>query len=257
MSEFLASVPWPAAQTFLVALPALIAAYIIFGIAGFGTALIAAPLLAQVMPVATIVPLLAILDCLAAIAMGVRLGDKVARDELVRLVPLMIVGSLIGTYLLLIIPPRPMMFALGIFVVAYAIYSLLTPPPGGAIRRPWVLVFGTIGGVFSAMFGSGGFIYAMYLGRRLSDKDAIRATQSTLIGLSTFTRVIIFAAAGLYSDWNILILAACLLPAMAAGIYIGHRITVRLTREQFLRVLYFVLIGTGGTLILRMLAGAG
>ena len=107
------------------------------------------------------------------------------------------------------------------------------------------------------MFGSGGFIYAMYLGRRLADKDAIRATQSTLIGLSTFTRVIIFAAAGLYSDWNILVLAACLVPAMIAGIYVGHHVTLRLTREQFLRILYFVLIGTGATLIMRMLAGVG
>ena len=137
MPGFLASIPWPSTETFLIALPTLIAAYIIFGIAGFGTALIAAPLLAHVMPVTAIVPLLAILDCLAAIAMGVRLGDKVAKDELVRLVPLMIVGSLIGTYLLLIIPPRPMMLALGVFVVAYAIYSLVAPPPAGAIRRPW------------------------------------------------------------------------------------------------------------------------
>ncbi len=257
MAAFIASLPWPSLETFLIAVPALIAAYVIFGIAGFGTALIAAPLLAHVMPVAAIVPLLAILDCLAAVVMGVRLGDKVAKDELVRLVPLMIVGSLIGTYLLLIIPPKPMLLALGIFIVCYAIYSLIAPPPAGVLKRPWVLVFGTIGGVFSAMFGSGGFIYAMYLGRRLPDKDAIRATQSTLIGLSTFTRVIIFAGAGLYSDWTILILAACLLPAMIAGIYLGHHITLRLTREQFLRVLYFVLIGTGATLIIRMLVGTG
>ncbi len=49
------------------------------------------------------------------------------------------------------------------------------------------------------MFGSGGFIYAMYLSRRLDDKDAMRATQSALIALSTFTRVVIFALAGIYT----------------------------------------------------------
>lgn len=257
MSAFIASIPWPPLETVLISVPALVAAYIIFGIAGFGTALVAAPVLAHVMPVSAIVPLLAILDCLAAISMGVRLGNKVAKDELIRLVPLMIVGSIIGTGLLLIIPPRPMMLALGIFIVAYALYSLWAPPPAGAIGRAWVLLFGPVGGIFGAMFGSGGFIYAMYLGRRLSDKDAIRATQSALIGLSTFTRVIVFAGAGLYRDWSLLVLAACLVPAMAAGIYAGHHVTLRLTREQFLRVLYFVLIGTGATLIVRMLAGAG
>jgi uncharacterized membrane protein YfcA len=246
MTDFL-----PSLDTLLIALPTLAAAYIIFGIAGFGTAMIAAPILAHAMPVAAIVPLLALLDCAAAASAGIRLGDKVAKNELVRLVPLMIVGSLIGTYLLLIIPPKPMMLALGVFVVGYGIYGLLAPPPAGTLRAWWVGVFGTIGGIFSAMFGSGGFIYAMYLSRRLSDNDAIRATQSTLIGLSTLTRVVIFAIAGIYSDWSILLLALCLLPAMIVGIYAGHHITLRLTREQFLRVLYVVLIASGATLLLR------
>jgi hypothetical protein len=51
-----------------------------------------------------------------------------------------------------------------------------------------------------AMFGSGGFVYAIYLSRRLNDKDAIRATQSALIGLGTLTRVLLFLAVGIYSD---------------------------------------------------------
>ena len=38
------------------------AAYIIFGIAGFGTSLIAGPLLANFIPVAMIIPMLALLD---------------------------------------------------------------------------------------------------------------------------------------------------------------------------------------------------
>jgi hypothetical protein len=45
----------------------LLIAYIIFGISSFGTALISAPLLAFYMPVAKIIPLLALLDFLAAL----------------------------------------------------------------------------------------------------------------------------------------------------------------------------------------------
>jgi hypothetical protein len=37
--------------------------------------------------------------------------------------------------------------------------------------------------------------------------------------------------------------------------WIGERITLRLTREQFLRVLHVVLIGGGTTLCLRALSG--
>ena len=77
----------PSLQTLAIALPAVAIAYIIFGIAGFGTALIAAPVLAYIMPVAVIVPLLALLDCAAAVINGVRLSDKIAKDELVWLSP--------------------------------------------------------------------------------------------------------------------------------------------------------------------------
>jgi uncharacterized membrane protein YfcA len=245
----------PSLVTLAIALPTLAIAYIIFGIAGFGTALIAAPVLAQTLPVSAIVPLLALLDCLAAIVNGVKLSDKIARREMMWLVPLMIAGSLVGAWLLLVIPPKPMMLALGIFVVGYALYALFTPSARVGLKQVFVVPFGLIGGIFSAMFGSGGFIYAMYLSRRLEDKDAMRATQSALIALSTFTRVVIFALAGVYADFKLLALALLLVPAMLIGLYVGHHITLRMTREQFLRVLNFVLIATGTALILRALAG--
>jgi uncharacterized membrane protein YfcA len=97
----------------------------------------------------------------------------------------------------------------------------------------------------------------MYLSRRLSDKDAIRATQSTLIGLSTFTRAVIFALAGVYADWRMLMLVVALAPGMLLGTWAGHHITLRLSREQFLRILHVVVIGSGLTLVMRAWAVAG
>jgi uncharacterized membrane protein YfcA len=47
------------------------------------------------------------------------------------------------------------------------------------------------------------------------------------------------------------LLAAAGLPALALGIFIGHRVTLRLSLPQFLRVLYVVLMGTGAALILK------
>ena len=112
-------------------------------------------------------------------------------------------------------------------------------------------MFGLVGGIFSAMFGSGGFVYAIYLSRRLDDKDAIRATQSTLIGMSTLTRVVLFLGVGIYSDFSLLLLALASIPAMGAGIYAGQWFAARLSRQQFLRVVYVLLIATGSTLIVR------
>jgi uncharacterized membrane protein YfcA len=242
---------WPSLDTLLIAIPVLTGAYVIFGVAGFGTALVAAPILAHIMPVASIVPLLALLDCIAASSTGIRFSAHISRPELWRLAPLMVVGSVAGTYLLLVLPPRPMMIALGIFVVSYAAHGLISRAATDKLNGAWVLLFGTFGGVFSAMFGSGGPIYAMYLSRRLDGKDAFRATQTSLIGFATLTRVVLFTIAGIYNDWRIPLLALCLLPGMLAGMWIGHHVTLRLTREQFLRILYVILIGSGTTLIVH------
>jgi len=65
-----------------VAVPSVVVAYIIFGIAGFGTALVSAPVLAQVMPVAKVVPLLALLDFIAAAVSGLRMTKNVVVGEL-------------------------------------------------------------------------------------------------------------------------------------------------------------------------------
>ena len=79
----------------------MVIAYIIFGITGFGSALIASPILALFIPVAKIVPLLAIVDMFAAITNVARHSRHADLAELKRLVPLMIIGSLIGATLLL------------------------------------------------------------------------------------------------------------------------------------------------------------
>jgi uncharacterized membrane protein YfcA len=106
---------------------ALFTAYAIFGITGFGSGLIAAPVLAQLMPVAAVVPMLAIVDCAAALTNGVRLGGNVDRKELFLFYPATAIGSLIGAILLFHVPTRAMMFALGLFIIAYACWSFFVP----------------------------------------------------------------------------------------------------------------------------------
>lgn len=251
-SEILAGLP--PIELLAIAGLALFAAYTIFGITGFGSGLIAAPMLAQMMPVVALVPLLAIMDCAAAAINGVRLSGKAGRDELVLLFPAMTIGTLIGAVLLFNIASQWMMFALGVFIIAYAVWSFFAPQSTSRIGKAWAIPIGAIGGFFSGMFGIGGAIYSMYISRRFEDRDAIRATQSALIGLSTFTRVIVFAFAGAYRDWRLLLLALLLLPVMFLGIFVGHHLTLRMSRRHFFAVLYLLLVISGTALILRAMS---
>ncbi|SFV16386.1 sulfite exporter TauE/SafE family protein [Pseudoduganella namucuonensis] len=226
-------------------------AYVIFSIAGFGTALVASPVLAQFMPVAHIVPLLALLDFFAAASNLLRHGRSAELGELRRLVPMMVAGSALGACILLFTKAAFLLLLLGVFVVAYALYSLSGYKPARRFAPSLARPFGLIGGVFSALFGSGGFIYSIYLGGRIEDKDSIRVTQSTLIGLSTLTRLVFFLLAGVYADAGILGMALFLSTAMLCGVHAGRRITLRLSREQFLKVVNVLVLCSGVFLLVR------
>jgi len=239
-----------------VAAAAVFLAYAVFAIAAFGTALIAAPVLAQLMPVAKVVPLLSLLDFIAAAASLLRLRGNVSRVELLRLLPWMAAGAIAGAWLLLVLPARAMMLALGVFVALYGLRGLLFTGEPRILSPRWAPVFGLAGGALGGMFGTGGFIYAMYLSRRL-EAEAMRATQSALLSLSTIIRVVIFAIAGVYSDTVLMLLFALMLPAMALGLFAGSRVRLRLSKAQFYRVLHALLVGSGVALIWRALTQEG
>lgn len=226
-------------------------AYVVFGMVGFGTTLVSAPILAHVLPLSTVIPALALTDFAASLANGLRLGAHVQRKELLRLVPPMVLGSAAGAWMLFAVPVKTLMLLLGVFVVLYALNGLRPKRPPPALSPRWAWWFGGAGGVLSALFGAGGWVYSMYLVRRLDDPQQIRATQTAVLTVSSTIRVALFLVAGTYFDTRLLLLVLAFLPAMALGLYIGHRINLKLDRARFLLVLYGVLLLTGGSLIWR------
>ena len=238
-------------SSYLVLAATLLVAYVIFGIAGFGSALVASPVMALYIPVAKIVPLLALLDMCAAIVNVSRDGRNAQWAELKRLIPVMIIGSLVGAAILLKTRPDILLLALGIFVVLYALYSLSGLKPDRQFSPKASVPFGLVGGIFSALFGSGGFIYAIYLSGRIEKKEAFRMTQTTLIGMSTLTRVVIFTFAGVYLDIDLLLLALVLLPGMVVGITLGRHFTLKMSREQFMKLINVILLASGTVLMVK------
>ncbi|MCC8419790.1 sulfite exporter TauE/SafE family protein [Photorhabdus thracensis] len=239
---------WP---DLFICIFAVFFAYLVFGMAGFGSALIASPILALYIPVVKIVPLLALIDLTAAVINVARDGRRAEFSELRLIIPLMIIGSLIGAAILLMARPDVLVLVLGLFVVFYSLYSLFSGKTYRQFPAKAAIPFGLGGGVFSALFGSGGFLYAIYLTGRILDKEAFRITQTTLIGFSTLTRVIIFVVLGIYQDSSFLLLILAFIPAMLLGIYLGRQMTLKISRETFLKFINIIVLVSGLMLIYR------
>nr|WP_236250179.1 sulfite exporter TauE/SafE family protein [Pseudomonas cichorii] len=234
---------------------AVVAAYVVFGVAGFGTALVAGPVLIHFMPLSRIIPLLVMLDFLAAFGNLLPSRQSVARSELLRLLPCMAVGCTLGVLFLLNLKSDVLLLLMGLFVTAYALYSLAVKVRPTQLAAGWAIPMGTIGGLFGALFGSGGFLYAIYLNSRLTSKEQARATQSALISCSTIVRLGLFLLAGVYAEIPLLLLAACLLPAMLLGSWIGRSLVIKLSREAFVRLVTWLVLISGLALIGRYIAG--
>ena len=244
--------PYTGSEWLLLEL-AIALAYIVFGVAGFGTALVAGPLLILCLPLSKIIPLLVLLDFVAAFGNWLPARRDVARAELLRLLPCMALGCLVGVVFLLNLKSDVLLLMMGIFISAYAIYSLAVKARPRQVAAGWASPTGTVGGLFGALFGSGGFLYALYLNARLP-KEAARATQSALISCSTVVRLTLFVMAGVYADGALLLLAVCLLPAMALGLWTGRRLTRKLSREAFVRLVTWLVLASGIALIVRYLS---
>ena len=234
---------------------AVMAAYIVFGVAGFGTALVAGPVLIHFMPLSRIIPLLVMLDFLAAFGNLLPSRQSVVRSELLRLIPCMAVGCTLGVLFLLNLKSDVLLLMMGLFVTAYALYSLAVNVRPTQLAAGWAIPMGTIGGLFGALFGSGGFLYAIYLNSRLTSKEQARATQSALISCSTIVRLGLFLLAGVYAEMPLLLLAVCLLPAMLLGSWIGRSLVTKLSREAFVRLVTWLVLVSGLALIGRYIAG--
>jgi len=228
--------------------------YLVFGITGFGASPITIPVLVHVLPVQFVLPLAALLDLGSALALGAHTRKQAATRELVILVPFTLIGLAVGVTFLVTLPRDATLRALGLFVCAYALHLLLQREPTRRLARWWAAPAGFAGGVIGALFGMGGPPYVAYIAGRLSDPTAQRATIAQMVILNVGLRVVAFALAGFLTPPALWLAVACLLPVAWTGVWVGHRVHVRIAPTTAARVVSAMLFLSGVALVLRTLS---
>ena len=227
-------------------------AYTVKGLSGFGSGLIAIPLLAFMFPLTFIVPVLGLLSYSGTLMQSIHLRKQVAWRDMLPLIPFSLLGIFIAIWLLVNVDANKLVMALGVFVLLYSIYSLL-PLPVHAGGRQWAIAAGCSGGMVGALFGTGGPFYVVYLKMRQLDKGPFRATIAMIFLVDGGARIVGYSISGLYT-LQTLWLSLILFPVLLFGMYVGHHLHVRIDQQRFNQVISVLLMVSGIILMIKSTA---
>jgi uncharacterized membrane protein YfcA len=226
---------------------------LIFGITGFGSALVTIPLATHLVPLPFALALFALCDLASTLRVGFENPRNAVRSEWTRLVPMILVGTALGVTLLVNLPRKAGMVALGVFVLLFALYSFFSRKSEAQVSAHWAWLAGLGGGITSTLFGAGGPPYVIYLSQRNLTKEQFRATLGLTTTTSISLRVIAFLITGLLLDPRVWLTALFAVPAVLLGIEVARRIYLKISREALLRAVAVMLVASGSSLLWRAL----
>jgi len=226
---------------------------LIFGITGFGAALVTIPLASHFVPLQFALALFALGDLAMAFSVGLENPKNAVRAEWTRLVPMIVAGTALGVTLLVNLPRQAGMLLLGLFVFGFAMYSLVKKASNRVIPALWGWVAGLVGGITSTVFGAGGPPYAIYLSQRGLTKEQFRATMGFATMTSISLRAVAFLITGLLLDPQVWRAALGVVPAAFVGILAARLAFARISREALMRVVSVMLLVSGASLVFRAL----
>lgn len=219
-------------------------AYLVRGIAGFGSGLIAIPLLLFFMPLSSAVPLIVMLDYVASSSQGISNRREIRWNEILTLIPFSLIGVALALFVISKASAMLLIKALGVFIIAFALYTLSGFSPKVGAARAWGALAGISGGLIGTIFGTGGPFYVTYFKARGLEKAAFRATFATMFLIDGAARLSGYAGAGLFTLAYLVTVAAAL-PVMGVFLYIGGHVHTKLSQAQFQRGISVLLILSG------------
>ncbi len=160
-----------------------------------------------------------------------------------------LVGIPIGVRVLLILDADLLKSVLGVFLLAFGSYALLSPrihtiKAGGRAADAGI---GFIGGILSGVGGYSGVLPTIWTQLRGWSKEKARAVyQPYIIVIQSATVVGIIWATYDSAGLNLLLLV---LPPLALGTWIGWQLYGRLNDLRFRQALAVLLIASGATLV--------
>lgn len=221
--------------------------YFVQTIVGFAASLIAFPILLHIYNIQEASAIMGILYVLFSIVLVVKNWKEIDKNIIKEVTPGLIVGMVIGVYLLKFGNPIVLKKALGIFIVAFVMYKFWDASEIRLFRRAGIF-FGLMSGIFGGLFSAGGPALAVYIHNKTNRKNIIRATIIGCLGVTNFARIPLFVYSGLFTS-QLVKMSIIALPSFLLALFIGQMLYNRINEKLFRNIFLVILLLSGISLI--------
>ncbi|MDQ7916880.1 sulfite exporter TauE/SafE family protein [Mesonia sp. MT50] len=221
---------------------------------GFGESLIAVPLLTLLIPIEIAVPLSVLISIFIAAIVVVQDRKQIHFKSAKWLILFAVLGIPIGLFLLVYGNENTVKIILGILIILYSLYSLLSKNkfPLETDHKTWLFVCGFLSGILGGAYGLNGPPLVIYGNLRNWTAKNFRATLQAYFLPASMIGMLGYWYQGLWNStltYYFLISIPVSLPAIFLGRYLNHQ----LKDGTFLKYVYIGLICIGVLLLSQSL----
>ena len=224
----------------------------IHGLSGFGSILLSLPLLAIFLDIKVVIPLVALYGLAITILLLLQLWRHLALTKLYPLLAGAFPGVPVGVFFLKTLDRATIQWILGIILVTYSLYVLLSPSTRQGIKERWGYLFGFLAGCLGGALSATGPAVIVYTSLQAWDKDKIKVTLQGFFLISGIIVVFFHAVNGL-TTLPILKLFFVSVPAMIFGTYTGSFLYAKVGEQDYRRIILLLIALLGLFQIYRAL----
>ncbi len=214
------------------------------GITGFGSGLVAVPLLSLFIPLTLLTPMLSLINVALAVYLAGLLRHYLALKRWGPLFIAGIAGTLIGNFALHHLPLATLQLGMAIFVITAGLLFWFGIQLKLPAQRPQQTGIGLLSGFANGALTLGGPPVVLFLTANRLARSEFRATLAVFFLALGLTNVVSFSLQGRYASVDPLAMLVLVIGALT-GAYIGHRLSGKLSEQGFRRLTLLLVIGAG------------
>lgn len=226
----------------------LFLATLISAVFGFGSALVAMPLLTRFLGLPTALALLGLVGPVAAAIITGTSWQAIEIGASRRLLLGTLLGIPVGIWLVGRLPDDLLVKGLGLLMISFGCYRLNQATLPQLSHPAWAYPFGFAAGVLGAAYNTNGPPVVLYGHLNHWLPPQFRATLNSYFLPSGLVILVSHGLGGLWTP-EVWTLFACSLPAVLAAVWLGERLNQQLSLQQFEQWIFGLLIALGGLLL--------